>query len=345
MKAHILTFVTGAVLGALAMFFASRPDSEAVEDPAENGSTARSIRPDRQEQKIVSLEKKIAELESAQSGAAGGKDVSGSSVAGAKGSIQLFGAGSESKIDLKEMQKHMEKAESERAAKRVAADLASLSSALNLTDKQVDQVRALLEKRAARRASQMGGILRLAKSALSGDGSDGEAIVSGFIAEAEGDAENDPDDLDFDAELLALLDAGQADAYREYQDSQNENRIEASANSQLANLQTTIPDLTKEQKDRAFNEFARIAREDAGRAGAPGQGFPNSLDLGRMMAQREAEKQAMQDILSPEQYEVYSSSGTSSITIGAPAGATIISSEVIVDPDLDSGGIAPIGGE
>ena len=64
-----------------------------------------------------------------------------------------------------------------------------------------------------------------------------------------------------------------------------------------------------------------------------------------MMAQREAEREAMKDILSPEQYEVYNSSGTSSITIGAPAGATIISSELIVDPDLDSGGIAPIGGE
>ena len=343
MKAQIIPFVTGAALGALAMFFAIRPAAEPGKLVAESGSTARSIHPDRQEQKIAALEKKIADLESASPEAAA--DEAASSGAGAKGAIQLFGAGSESKIDLTEMQKHMKKAESERAAKRVAADLASLSSALKLTDEQVDQVRALLEKRAAKRADQMGSIFRLAQSALSGDGADGEAIVSSFTAEAEGGAEGDPDELDFEAELLALLDGEQADAYQGYQESQNENRIEASANSQLAHLQTTVPDLTKEQKDRAFNEFARIAREDVGGAGAPDQGSPRNLDLGRMMAQREAEREAMKDILSPEQYEVYNSSGTSSITIGAPAGATIISSEVIVDPDLDSGGIAPIGGE
>ncbi|MGI9240074.1 MAG: hypothetical protein ACR2RV_04705, partial [Verrucomicrobiales bacterium] len=302
MKSRIVTFATGAALGALAMFFASRPATEPVEAPAAGGSAARSIHPDRQEQKIASLEKKIAELEAAQPEP--DRDEVAKSPGEASGSIQLFGAGSESKIDLTEMQKHMREAESERAAKRVAADLASLSSALSLTDEQVERVRALLERREAMRTDQMGGILRLAKSALSGDGSESEAIVSGFIAGAEGSSEEDSDGLDFDAELLALLEPEQADAYRSYQESQNENRIEASANSQLARLQTTVPDLTKDQKDRAFDEFARIARENSEGAGVPEQGFSTSVDLGRMMTQREAEKQAMKDILSPEQYDV-----------------------------------------
>lgn len=338
MNVQILTFATGAAIGALAMSLVSRHGNEPAADHGTGIAQTQSIHPDRHEQKIAALEKRIAELESDRP-EEGNRDVEdGTDGAKPGASLKIFGADSHSKIDLAEMQKHMEKAESERAA-----DLASLSAALGLTDGQAERVRALLEKRAVQHASQLGGIFRLATSTLAGDGAAPE--VSAVVAEAKGDAGEAPDGFDFDAEILALLGEEQQDAYRDYLQSQHENHIEARANRQLAQLQTTIPDLSKEQKDQAFDEFARIAREDIEAGGSPQQGLPSGGEIGRMIAQREAEKQAMQPILSPEQFEVYESNSSRTFTFGAPAGATIITSEVIVDPDSDRTEIPPIEGE
>ena len=89
------------------------------------------------------------------------------------------------------------------------------------------------------------------------------------------------------------------------------------------------------QKDQAFNAYERIAREDVEANGAPSgdQGF----DLARMMRQRKAEQEAMQDILTPEQLEVYESNGgrTNSITIGGTPGAAVFTSGVTVESAID----------
>ena len=343
MKTKILTFVSGAAIGALAMFLATRPGTEPGDGGVGGGSQAQSIHPDRQQQKVAALKNRIAELEEAQLRPATAGDPDPSGDIDPKTSVKIFGANGSSQLDLAEMQKHIEEAESERAAKRVAADLASLSTALGLRDDQLEQVRTLLERRATKRAGQIGGVLRLATSTLAGE--DTDEMVSGLIKEATVGLADDPDAFDFDGELLALVDEGQADAYRDYQHSQNENHIEANANGQLARLQTAIPDLSKEQKDQAFNEFARIAREDIEAGGTAEQGMHGGFNVGRMLAQREAENQAMKGILSPEQFEVFKSNSRQSITFGAPAGATIITSEIVVDPDLGSQGIDAIESE
>ena len=334
MNAKLLTFAAGAACGVLGMVLFNRP-SDDTPAPAGEPTKALSIKPDRQAEKIAALEKKIEELEARQPSLIASSDEGddGDKPA-AKTSIKIFGDG-ESKIDFAEMQAHMKKAEAERSAKRVKANLATLSRTLNLSDEQAEKVRALLEKKESTKQDRIGSIMKLTTSAISGE--DVEGLVSGLVTDGDGAEESGGEEFDFDAELLALLDDDQAAAYQDYVSSQNENHIEANANRQLAQLQTTIPDLTKEQKDQAFSEFARIARDDVEANGRPEDGtFP---DVKRMMSQREAEKQAMKEILTEEQFGVYESNNMRAITFGAPAGATIISSDITIDA---SGGEVPI---
>lgn len=334
MNAKLLTFAAGAACGVLGMFLLNRPGHEGSA-PADEPEKALSIKPDRQAEKIAALEKKIEELEARQptliadndSGDEGDNPTP-------KTAIKIFGDG-ESKIDFAEMQAHMKKAEAERAAKRVEANLATLTRALNLSDEQAEKVRALLEKKESTKEDRLGSIMKLTTKAISGENVEG--LVTGLVTDGEGADAAAGEEFDFDAELLALLSDDQAAAYQDYVSSQNENHIEANANRQLAQLQTTIPDLTKEQKDQAFSEFARIARDDVEANGRPEDGsFP---DFKRMMSQREAEKQAMKEILTEEQFGVYESNNMRAITFGAPAGATIISSDITIDA---SGGEVPI---
>lgn len=318
MKAYLLAFVTGAACGALGMFLAKH-DPAQTSNPDPNEGNSLSIHPDRDQQKIAALEAKIAELEAGNPQLVAKANTTGNRAKSKSPRVKIVGDG-EPKFDVAEMRKQMKKAEQERSGKRVAAKLASLTRELGLSDEQAEKVRALIEKQEAGRMDGLSRMLEFATTATEG----GDAVP-----EQAGADEPDPDAFDFDTELLALLDEDQRGAYQSYVDAQNENYIEASANRQLAQLQTSVPDLSKEQKDQAFDEFARIAREETEASGEPAES--RGIDVQHLIRQREAEKAAMAKILTPEQLEVYESTSMRSITIGTSPGASIITSEITID--------------
>ena len=247
------------------------------------------------------------------------------------GIVKIFGGDGESQIDLAEIQKQMEKSEQERTAKRIDARIATLTKKLGLSDDQATQVRALLEKEASLKSGALTSLIGSAIGAASGGSDDIE--ITEIIGAGDATGEGDGDGFDFDTELAALLDDDQKAAYAAHLEAQNENYIEATAGGQLAQLQTTIPDLSSEQKDRAFEEFARIAREDVDANGAPAT--DDGFDFRRMMRQRSAEKEAMQEILTAEQMEVYESNNASSISIGGSPGAAVFTSGIRVESSVD----------
>ena len=326
MKPQLLTFVIGAACGALGMFLANRDDPGTRPAPA--ASAAKSIHPDREQQKIAALEKKIADLEAQvkPSLVAASREAADPDEAKKSPTVKIFGSGA-SQIDLGQMKEHIERAEKERSAKRVASRLATLTKALDLTEDQAAQVRELLEKKEANLRDGLSEIMGIASGTIAGGNA--EDLVSSLVTDA--DEVPGPDAFDFESELLALLDDDQTAAYQTYVEAQNENYIEASANRQLAQLQTTIPDLSKEQKDQAFNEYARLAREEVETNGVPEDG--NGFDIPRMMRQREAEQDAIAGILTPEQREAYESARPSRVmTIRRGESPAIISSEINIAP-------------
>jgi len=335
MNAKLFTFVTGSAVGiivgiAVGLMISSSADIDPDKDKVVDKSQPPRLSAADPQKKIADLEKEIAELKEAKEVApveiASADDESGK----AKGPVmKIFGAGGDSEINMAEMRKHLEKAEGERAAKNVTAKLASLTRALNLTDEQAAKVRSLLEKREAEKGDMMSGLLGLASGAIAGE------IVDVEIPDvSEGGGE---DAFDFDSELLALLDDDQAGAYEEYQSARRENRIEVEAGQQLASLQSAIPDLTADQKDQAFAEFARLSRENVEQNGTDDGG---ALNFRRMAEQRQEQMAAMEIILTRDQMELYRTNNSSrAITIGGdPGAASIITSEISIGVD---GGVIP----
>ena len=307
------------------MFFLHRPENDPEPGGGGVAEDGRSIKPDLQERKIAQLEKKIAALEARSlAGAKGGGEDLAEDPPSPKTAVKIFGADGNTQIDLAEVTERVKQAEAERAEKRIAAQLASLSQLLNLSDEQAEKVRALLEKQQAGKKDRLSSIISFATDV---DGLEGKtpAELAGQLLGGNGAGE-EADAFDFDSELLAVLDDDQKSAYREYLDNRNENHIEATANRQLAQLQTTVTDMSKDQKDQAFDEFARIAREDIEANGAPAE--DGGFDLGRRMQQREAEQAAMEGILTPEQFEVYRTNNARNISvIGGEPGSRVLTSE------------------
>ena len=320
MKAKfITTFILGAVVGGLCVSLLSK-GGEPAPDPAPQAKAAPPrINPDNDATKIARLEKKIAALEAESATVSVAESEEGKSSV-----VKVFGGDGASQIDFEEIRKQMEKGESERSEKLINSRLATLTSKLNLSEEQAKKVRELLEKDVA---SQGGGVAMLIESALAG----------GLQREDE-----PSDEFDFDAELDALLDDDQKTAYAEYVDVQNENYIEASANRQLAQLQTSVPDLTTEQKDRAYEEFARVARDDVETSGNPTR-VGSNLDVARMSEQQKARKDAMKEILTPEQTDLYEAGNQNVITFGGGAGQIMSSDAVFSAPDIPLPAEAPPG--
>lgn len=309
MKAKLITFILGALAGGLGVFFAGQGNQPPVVDskPNERSQPPR-INLDSDAKKIARLEEKIAELEATGSTADDNE-------AKPPKIVKMFGNNKDSQIDLTDIKDLMEKSNQARSEKLIKSRLATLTSKLNLTDEQIERVRELLEKDVA---TQSGGLAVFLDSALAG----------GVQREDEA-----ADDFDFDAELDALLDEDQKAAYAAHIEAQNENYIEASANRQLAQLQTNVSDLSKEQKDRAFNEFARIARDEVESSGIPAAGGMN-IDIARMTQQRDARQEAMNEILSPEQAEVYKTNSQNVIGFENAPGSVITSSIVIDSTEI-----------
>lgn len=184
--------------------------------------------------------------------------------------------------------------ESERAL-RIESRLLALKTKLNLTPEQETAVRAAMEKANAEREA-----LRQASAGLREEWAK--------LSDEERDARHREEVAKFaavdaaqEAEITALMSEEQLAAYEQYKSEQKQTEVENRANMQLGQLQSMLS-LTEEQKDAAFQYFAQQAqtfdpREIMAQGGDPREFFEE---------QQKAQLEAMRQILTPEQFELYS---------------------------------------
>jgi hypothetical protein len=103
-----------------------------------------------------------------------------------------------------------------------------------------------------------------------------------------------------EAAITASLSAEQLTAYEEQKTAQRKTEVENQANRQLGDLQNRLT-LTEEQKDAVFQQFAEQAQSFDWRE-TMAQGTDMQV---AMEEQLKLQLEAMQQILTPEQYELY----------------------------------------
>ncbi len=315
----LLAFVAGIACGALGLHLALSDDDA---NPSESAS-ATAAESTARERKVASLEKKIESLESKLKAASKPMVVSSSDDSdGNKASAAVSFLGKDGKIafDLKNMQEKMKQQEKERTAKIVEKRLAALVASLGLGDDQAAAVRGLLERQASKNKS-LSEVISLATEG----GEVGEASIAAFAAGSE----QGEDKFNFDSELLSLLEDDQRATYESQLQAQQENYVEATANQHLARLQIAVSDLSEEQKDHAFGEFARLAQEDVEENGVPAQDGPVSFDIRRMMRQQTLQQDALKEVLTEEQLASYQQSGARGTVFRAVPNASVITTHRI----------------
>lgn len=175
---------------------------------------------------------------------------------------------------------------------RIDARILNLKTRLNLTPEQEIVVRAAMEKGSLDRDA-----LREAMEARRRAGEEEtdktrQANAAKFAASEAGQ----------EKAITAAMSDEQLTAYEAYKTEQKATQVEAQANRQLNDLQSKLS-LTDEQKDAAFQFYADQEQ--------------NGFDPGKIMAEggdpakyfEERQKvtlEAMKQILTPEQYELYS---------------------------------------
>ncbi len=139
----------------------------------------------------------------------------------------------------------------------------------------------------------------------------------------------EPDDsiskAEVDEGIRELLNDDQLAAFDTMRDADRENAIEAKANSELAGLQRTL-NLTEEQKDAAFEVLTEYATREIDK---PKGGIDDNQGW---MNRRQQKMEALSEVLTPEQLEIYKSTpqvitttlvdgwSTNSIMIGSSSG-------------------------
>ncbi len=198
----------------------------------------------------------------------------------------------------------MEKQQQERDERRTELKVAEVGAALALDDRQAESLRALLKDLAQGRR---GGLASLIGAAGSGDAEAITAIIGGDGA-AQAPAEE---------AFLAQLSPEQTEAYESYLERQRANAAEATANRELAHLQSLFS-LSEEQKDAAFEAFAAAAAESSD--SDPVFGPPAGADLGAALAMGERKRELLEPILSEAQMAVYRESPSVMQAFTLPAG-------------------------
>ena len=101
--------------------------------------------------------------------------------------------------------------------------------------------------------------------------------------------------------VKAAMSEEQLTAYEQYKEEQKATQVETRATQQLNELQNKLS-LSTEQKDAAFEYFAQQAQSfDPGQIMAQGGDVQKAFE-----EQQKVTLEAMQQILTPEQYELYS---------------------------------------
>ena len=260
-------FVAGLIHGALAMYLIDGQEGPETGDSGIPAGTAeREL-----EEEVASLRKKVAKLE-------GEKEA---------GKIVVARAGDEDKpIRNKrgespvvkfeggdKFQDAMKKQREKLKENRVASELTRMRGSLSLTKEQEEAIGGLIEK-----AKPESGFVSFG----------GDEEEEGLLSKQE-----------VDAGIRELLDEEQLAAFDELRARDRVNAIEAKANSELASLQRTV-NLTEEQKDAAFDVLTDFAaREVDDPRNVMGEG-------GGWMKRRNEKKEALSEVLTPEQVEIYS---------------------------------------
>ncbi|MEM7386700.1 MAG: hypothetical protein AAF514_17320 [Verrucomicrobiota bacterium] len=250
----------------------------------------------------------VAELSSDE--ALADRVVTGSS----KVKVKVLGAEG---IDMDQILEDSRERERNQSRKRIELKVASLRDRLGLSEDQARQVRELLEAEEDSKQEGLESLIRLAMG--SEDGS--EEGIGEVLAQPGGTGSLDGNKTD--AAIADLLSEDQKEAFGEYLEDRRANEIEMKANQQLASLQAMF-DLSGEQKDAAFDAFARLEAEQME------EGAPSALGIETLNRQREARMEALQPVLTPEQMEVYRNSAQ--VLTGSVGNATILrSSSVAID--------------
>lgn len=157
--------------------------------------------------------------------------------------------------------------------------LAALKLRLNLTDDQTQAVQDLMDKQAQVQQEQMdAGMNAMLTGKMSKDD----------MAKMRDDAKSAQ--TDFDAGLQSILTPDQSADYQAYQSDVKKSANETRANTELSQIQSTLQ-LSDDQKDKVFTV---LYQQDA----QPANGSAED--------QLAARKAAMQNVLTPDQFEAYS---------------------------------------
>ena len=261
-----LAFVSGAAVGALAMWLALSGERAArVEGIAEGFS------PGKREQGAAAG-KPEDRMRSAKT-ARPGKDQD------ADGDAIVLDEDDEDSPEMLRVRETMAKELLARTQRRINERVAVLKTRLNLDDAQTAKVRSLLE--AGDEEEDMLSKVIAGESSL--------PPAAGAAAQKRADLEE---------RISAVLKPEQAAAYGEFRQEQRENRIEVATGREMTRLQQSLT-LSPGQKDRVFEALGRIAasEEERGDTGI-------SIDADVLKARRQARLDALKPILTPEQYEV-----------------------------------------
>lgn len=311
------------VLGLIAGFAGKSLLSGSSADSASKESTDTSPQPAGPTLELVQLREKNSKLKArlAELEKPTGTDEIAETSPKSPTVVKIGGNNGKMEFDLAALMEQSQKQQQKRNAKKNELKLATLTAKLDLTEEQQTALRALLEKR----SNQQGDMLSKAISFASKDGGTGSVEI-----DATDLADLDPTTAQkqYEEDLMALLSDDQKAAYAEYQAERRANQIEVQANRELASLQSRF-DLTEDQKNSAFDAFTELAATDVDAQAETGNRF------GNFQKQRQQRQEAMADVLTPEQMEVYQQSPQGGLlySSGLPDGA-----EAAVFSTIDLGG-------
>lgn len=192
---------------------------------------------------------------------------------------------------------------------RIGKLLGEINRQTGLTTEQSLEVMQLLERSEEGRSG-------LVDRMFSGEALDAETVSR--VAELS-DAEA------FERELAGILDEDQMAGYQDYQQKVKENLTEVVARRDLNQLQSTVM-LDEEQKEQAMAAFAEIAGDTLTKE--PGGYTAPFLDMGA----NERKKEALTDILTPEQMRAYEHKAQSGVMTMPGGGVTIQTIQMDVEP-------------
>lgn len=158
------------------------------------------------------------------------------------------------------------------------AKLANLKTRLKLTDSQIGELNAAIQRE----------VDTSAKTSF-----DGQPVITNAVGSTG---------PGFEETLKKTLTPEQQQEYKSYQAEEKSNQIEMVANAELMQLQMAVS-LSEEQKDKAFQAFSQEAQRmtDPRSYQAGGTMDPSAL----IDQQMQHKKEALRGILTPEQFSIY----------------------------------------